>query len=89
VTGRHRKGDAPGTMLAIMLTCNLHVRHPEPGCGRCEHAINCNRVNHGWGIRYDTTPEGFTVTWQVYEPRLSWFGPDAFMGVTLREGWEG
>ncbi len=84
-------------MLSIMIKCDRHPRRPETGCGRCEHAVTCNRMNNGWGTRYATTPEGFLVTWETYEPRLSWFGSDAFIGssgavlprVTVREDWEG
>jgi hypothetical protein len=75
--------------LVLLIKCPSHPARPDGTCDRCYHAVNCNRMNNGWGARYAWTPEGVLVSWQTYEPRMSWFGPDAFMGVTLREGWTG
>jgi hypothetical protein len=75
--------------LVLLIRCPGHPARPDEKCDRCYHAVTCNRMNNGWGWRHAVSPEGVAYAWQVYEPLNSWFGPDAFMGVTLRKDWGG
>lgn len=78
-----------GTSLVLLIRCPDHQRHPVAGCLRCHDAIDMNRMNQGWGTRWEQTPGGEWVSWETYQPRMSWFGPDAFISVIINGEWSG
>ena len=51
--------------LVLLFTCPVHPARPDFSCSQCYHAVDCSRMNKGWGARY--------------QPVMSWFGPDAFI----------
>lgn len=75
--------------LVLLIRCPDHQRHPVAKCQRCHDAITMNRMNQGWGVRWETTPEGEHIAWETYQPSASWFGPEAFIGVIINGEWSG
>lgn len=66
--------------LVHLIKCRYHRQHPRHWCAECSRAINLNKINNGWWISLTITPQGDTIIWETYQPRISWFGPEAFCG---------